>query len=146
MQGLAVLVAATISTLSLCRTKTDPAVTISDLSSVVLVTWYSVSSFFWMAAFEFWSSALRAEGVAMMATSTASTPLDIAIVLMRVSPRPLRSTSARLAVCTSGKTVTYYTPARLCAQYLPSQPPLIARGNLLLDIRLRLIGISLLLL
>src|ERR1700689_5430506 len=87
MQGLAVLVAATISTLSLCRIKTDPAVTISDLSSVVLVTWYSDSSFFWMAAFGFWSSALAAEGVATMATSTASTPFDIAIVLMKVPPR-----------------------------------------------------------
>src|ERR1022692_1916619 len=78
MHGLAVLVAATISTLSLCKTRTEPAVTISDLSSVVLVSWYSDSSFFWMPAIP-WSWAQAAHG---RAASTARTPLRILIVFI----------------------------------------------------------------
>src|ERR1019366_5658559 len=99
MHGLAVLVAATISTLSLCKTRTEPAVTISDLSSVVLVSWYSDSSFFWMPAIP-WSWAWTTDG---SAASTARTPLRILIVFIEsISLNPC--VTVRLAVFASGKT------------------------------------------
>src|ERR1022692_4461946 len=53
---LPVLLAATINTLSLCRSKTEPAVTSSDLSSLVLVGLYSDSNLFLTAAAP-WASA-----------------------------------------------------------------------------------------
>src|ERR1700691_1278412 len=82
MHGLAALVAATISILSLCKTKMEPALTISDLSSVVLVTWYSDSSFFWMAAVpDSWAGAVHGSAI-----KTARTALGRIIVFMQVSP------------------------------------------------------------
>src|SRR5580700_3203665 len=50
-----------MNTLSFCSTKTAPAVTMSDLSSVVLVSAYSEVSFFSIEALVPWSSATAVE-------------------------------------------------------------------------------------
>ena len=78
MHGLAAAEAASIISLSFCSTSTDPAVTISVLSSVALVSAYSDSSLFWIAAVS------AAEATEDIATSSAVDVISEARILMGV--------------------------------------------------------------
>src|SRR5579862_5616443 len=70
-----------MANLSFCSTMTDPAVTISLLSSVGLVSLYSASSFFWIAALPPSSQALAAGDIP---TKTAAMARDVAIFFMKI--------------------------------------------------------------
>src|SRR5579871_125370 len=95
-------------TLSFCRTSTDPAVTMSLLSSVVFVSAYSAASFFSMLAL--------VPSSAKTAKDIQTSKLNIALYIQRILMTVFSSFALKGFTCHHWVRFKNYTPSRFDRQ------------------------------